>query len=718
MKIFKRFMNSLKKEPISMEIVNPRDTLNIKDIETEEEQNLLTKYTEEYLSKLKGNVLSSIDLEIDELNKQMEMYTSLITEIILGLHKDAFLTEGEKLEAQKDKTNLIIKARKLIMYLNNISSIKRDAEIKLMALERINKEHRILNIFKRKALQSKITNLFLSVYSLNFSGRGLILNSLSCLNEYKSLTEEDKKYLESKGELTSRKELLLEMVKRVLPLEIIKSNGETFESIYEEIAYLEYLLEIEVYKHMDVLPVLIDKIRNIDISKEGSLEEIEDLELRLRIFYEFGKNLVIEEMFQELYEKKFLILTRDIMDYNKYKNSFRTINGMLCQKCYERIIARKIETIFSEYNTSLKELFKNNRRNGLKLISKIFKTKSDRDMFYDILKDTNKLAFLLFLEKRESLESFFKNYWVDKDSYTIFFDFEEHIFTWASVIPYETACRILISIGLINYSPFCRLYNLTKKSSDKDDNVYYLPEGIKQIHIKDTDSRIASGMSSDKSMILRAIRQNAKNKEVHTPSTMRSIKGDLFSGIKIKSLYLNEGFESLTVFPIQEYSIETIGIPSTLSVMENIGIVQTKLKHITINCTKDLENFRNALRNTLKHFITFKGCFNDDSNPLNSPQYYDLSDNKIFLPYLSEQNYLIDISFETLILKNYKNSGFDIVIDTSTLKDKFCVKRREAYGITIKDRELNNLISYIFELVEKEYERLSNEVYDFARKLI
>lgn len=474
MGIFKRLINSLKKEPISMEIVNPRDNLIIKAVETEEEKDLLTKYKEEYLSKLKSNVLSSIDLEIDELNKQMEMYTSLITGIILGLPKDAFLTQREKLDAQKDKTNLIIKARKLIKYLNDISSIKRNAEIKLLALEEVNREHRILNIFKRKALQSKITSLFLSVYSLNSSERGLILNSLACINEYKSLTEEDKKYLKSKEELTSGKELLLEMVKKVLPLEIVKFNGETFESIYEEIAYLEYLLETEVYRNKEVLPILMEKIRRIDVRDEDSLNQIEDLELRLRIFYEFGKNLVTEEMFQELYEKKFLILTRDIMDYNKYKNSFASLNGIE-QKYYEGIIARKLEVVFSKENSVLSELLQNNARKGMKIISKIFKSKESNNVLDDILNSRSKLAFLLSFDRVETLESFFKNYMEDKNYYIL--NFEDPIFTWSAAIPYETVCKIALCEGYTNDNPFYNFYDLIKKSDSKEKMfIIYLKE--------------------------------------------------------------------------------------------------------------------------------------------------------------------------------------------------------------------------------------------------
>lgn len=124
--------------------------------------------------------------------------------------------------------------------------IKRDAEIKLVALEEISKEHKVLRIIKRSALQSKISSLVFMLHSFNAGGQGLILESLATIQEYRNLSDEDKEKI-SENILYLRKRLLLVMVEANMPLELNKYNSETFETIYEEIAYLEHLLEIEVY---------------------------------------------------------------------------------------------------------------------------------------------------------------------------------------------------------------------------------------------------------------------------------------------------------------------------------------------------------------------------------------------------------------------------------------------------------------------------------------
>lgn len=115
------FFNLFKKKNVSREIVNPRDELVLpsKESLTSEELDLLSKYKKDYLNKLKGNVLSSLDLEIDTLSKDFDMYTSLISNVVMDVPKNGFYNE-EEITEEKSKIDLIVKSRKLIIYLNDI----------------------------------------------------------------------------------------------------------------------------------------------------------------------------------------------------------------------------------------------------------------------------------------------------------------------------------------------------------------------------------------------------------------------------------------------------------------------------------------------------------------------------------------------------------------------------------------------------------------------
>lgn len=733
MGIFDIFKRSEKQE-ISTEIVNPRDDLVLPQKEelTSDEINLLNKYKEDYLNRLKGNVLSSLDLEIDTLNNEIEMFRKLISNIIMGHPKDAFL-KPEEITEEKNKEDLIIKARKLIIYLNDILKIKRDAELKLIALEEIRKEHKILRFIKRNALQSKISSLVITLHTFNSTGRGLILESLACIQDYRNLTKEEKE-TKAQEKLNLRKKLLIVMLEVNMPLILTKFHKKTFETIYEEIAFLEHLLEIEVYKHKDVLQVLINKIKNINIKDANALRELEELEFKLRIFYEFGQNLVTDEMFQELYNKKFLILTKDIMDCNTYRTKFRGLK-YIEQKCYEEIIAKKLEKVFSNQNSNLESILKNKAKRGMTLISQIFNLKKSKNLLYDILLDRKNLAFLLSFDSSLGIESFFKNFMVSRISYELELDFEQHIFTWTTLVPYETICKIAICEGYKNFNGFYEFYSLMQEAGvTETEGRYCLPEGLVSIAVKDDVFSFVNNQTSDKSVILKSIKQKATGKTVYTPITLTSMYGDIFKGIKIETLFLNEGFRSLKEFPINNYEIKTVGIPYTFDKITDVRTSfqyasstpedRRTVKHLVFTVKSSIEELRVALINSLRWcFEMSSSCCVEmrglDTKLLNSGHFFDLTSNRTYFPYSMNKHYLIAPLIDTIEFTNYGKFHLNIVLNKKIFENKFLIARREVTASisTLTEEELDNMFFYIKKCVEKEYKRQEQEINKLVKKL-
>ena len=137
MNIINRIKNIIKRKESVQDIINlsgniiiqNRESLNISNLEK------LDKIKEEYIEMIKGKILFSGDLDSKIIQKEMNMQLELITNLFLQEDTNIF----DKINGNT-KLKMIIKSKKLLIYLSKIIEMKNEVELRLIALLEILKE--------------------------------------------------------------------------------------------------------------------------------------------------------------------------------------------------------------------------------------------------------------------------------------------------------------------------------------------------------------------------------------------------------------------------------------------------------------------------------------------------------------------------------------------------------------------------------------------------
>lgn len=653
-----------------------------------------------YSKILKKELIFSSDLEIDNMKKEMEMYINLIQKNFLDTEISPFENPTEFFN-ETNNIKLITKSNKLRIYLNDILNLEKQTELKLLALEKILKEDK-LSIRQRHAIENKIINLTTTIYVFKSQKEAISIEVKACINEYKNnITEVNQNIMNNV--LKDKKTILLKKLEYINPkkLEDYIKNYK-FTSIYNEITYLEYILELEVYKNHPKLKKLLKDIHDFDIKKTKSLKdhdkfkEFNKLELGLTIFYEYGKNLVTIEMIEELYNLKFSIIKENLYDksFRFFEDYYKNLNYAEME-FYEKIIMSRINSILMGNNKVLTISLKEYNHLGIKLIAKILKNENNEYSFYDILNDHQKLTFLLSFDNITE-KDFFSNYYVNRKDYNL--DYEENIFLWTDYIPLETICRIAICENKTQENLYYEFFKLKIKSEEYQRFAfgYRMPEGIKSIFIKDKNTE---------SKILDAIRKESKRGVVFTPSTLITIDGDLFEGTQVKELYLNEGLEKLDNFPASHYNIEKLVIPSTLdSIAYFRDTTNNLLFHITYiqyyaTIVEKYRSIKNLVFDNFKNFDDLKFTL------------------EYLLPFFYSVDYSCNIedsiykvttdSLKTLEIQSFGEMNISVSLTCSEIQEDFYIFRNETesskLSTILSKEEVKQFSNHIIEKLKEKY---------------
>lgn len=108
------------------------------------------------------------------------------------------------------------------------------------------------------------------------------------------------------------------------------------------------------------------------------------------------------------------------------------------------------------------------------------------------------------------------------------------------------------------------MYKLYKMIPTYESDYYSLPEGLTEILFL---GNLGSKQRKTSNDIVKLIREEAKNKCIYMPKSLKRFMGDLF-GSELKSITLNEGLKNLGDEALNKSNITSINIPSTL---ENFG---------------------------------------------------------------------------------------------------------------------------------------------------
>jgi len=566
-----------------------------------EKQEKIDEYKKEYLKTLGlTRTITSVDIMPEELHDYQNIYLDLLMNLfeVEDSSEVSFDSPNDIIDEDLD---LSIKCLKLRIYLEHVRELIIETKLRLIALNEILNEKK-LSKAKGNAVLNELNNLQHSLFifqNQEWSMIKAIHNNLIMIEgiDLKTFLENiDNPKIEETDEtlINKRLEEVREMAIIVIP-DIVGYLESLNLSPKVLIATLEQELEIYIYTHKDDLIKLrnekgdlcfeIDSnthffeylkfaasisyekdIAEVIAHKKEYLSRIRKLELLYKMFSKYGRNLVTKEELKELYERKFRILTIDIFG-DTYENPFKDLTK-LEKETYENILFEKVESITKGTNSTLLMLSVALSGKNYRDISKIFmeflKGGKNTISYSKLLGSEEKIAlqFLLALDLDEGLTIFFDQV---KDSLDYNINAFRDIFVWDSKLPLSTICKIIdwnVKLNLIKEKDLPLIYRLYKMLPTYKSDYYSLPEGLIKILFLKSFKQIKN--SND---IVSLIREEAKNKCVRMPKSLKSFSEDLF-GLEIKSIALNEGLKNLGDEALKKSNISSINIPSTL---ENFG---------------------------------------------------------------------------------------------------------------------------------------------------
>lgn len=543
------------KKDTSMNLMSFKSEARIrsKDELTENELEQFEFYKKEYSSLLKKQVLFSKNLDIESLTNDNDMHMELISNLFTKDEVNPFVSIHSSIDIEK-LLDYKIQVEKVNMYLSDILNLRKETEIRIMVLEEILNSPKFLSITKINAIVNKIENMITKLHIFEVQGTAIYLDALSLIKtlEISDINDEE----ELKILLTNKKCFLHQSLKLLDKDKYSKIKKINFKTISLECAYLERKLEIYVYNHKNEVENIKKEIENLK-DKTGSWENLknafEKIEKKVKVFYLYGKNLISEDLINDLYKIKFTLFTSNII--NHYDTSIVENMNYIEMECYQNIILFKLENIFKLKNYCFNDLTGEEYVKALKILENIMKNDNKEYDFYEILFNVKKLAFLLSFNNSGDTLRFFQEFYEPKSEYSNL-DFCEDAFKWNDYLPLDTIYTVMETCELEVYPPLFKFYLLINKRIPKNRYYYKLPEGITKINVGDCNK------SHSNQKLVDDIRKKMKDKVVIMPSSLKDLGGYLFYGVDVRRIVLNEGLTTLAPFSIDVVS--EVNYPYTL----------------------------------------------------------------------------------------------------------------------------------------------------------
>ena len=592
-------------------IINIGDLIQIPGIEyfkdNKEALELIEEYKKECLEILsQKKTIVTKDISSKELINKKDMYINLLLNIVMK--EDYYTYENQELLDNK------IILLKLKLYLEAIIKIENETIARLIALLELEKSRKV-PIRNRNTLKTEIDNLKISLYTL-ISQKTSIKTEID--NYLTHISISDNRMYPSKIE--ERRDKTIKYASYLIDVNEIYSNKElTDNNIYKQmaiIALLETKIEEYLYTNKPSMWYLngsADSIkytpdlnyREAKTIKNRLLQDLNKLEEQYMLYHKFGRNLVTYDDWYSLYSAKFRILTFDISEnyYDGYLDNliFGNVNEIE-STIYASIITHKqfniarganqvINAIHESITVKQHDLY--TEQNIKKMLANYFKDDGKRFEFYgtkDYHISVEALRLLLSLDSKKDFYRLLNNK-INIHKLPInpcFNIFKEHngAFVFDDKIPLSTVIEIIDNKGIPDYYKCLKeLYTLYKEiygnyffmandifdripNEVKYSNLYLLPEGIK----------ILQGNYETHNYYLNKVINEAKNKVVIFPKSLKKINSSYIMPQNTKGMILNDGLEKIGYYSQIETYNEILDIPSSLTQCDTYGIKMCNIK--------------------------------------------------------------------------------------------------------------------------------------------
>ncbi len=549
--VFRNLYNNLfnKNQVNSTEVVNLVDTLIIPKRENLSEQyvKMLDTFKSEYVDKLRHRVLFSGDLDIDGVRQDMDMNIELLRDILSKEVGTSIFSVVNSETVDTMQVNYMVRASKMELYLDHILELEREVKLRILALDEILKEKVFFSLIKKNAIRNKLDNL-------RFLGHVFQNQVFASINEIKASIKEmetlqfTKDLDDCSEEVSSKMMELLSMLNVVAPDKCEEVKVSEFTSPYLKMAYIERELELYVYNHKNDVQVLEREVRNYTVFYPFySYDEVkslsDSLENKLRVFYEYGKDLVSKELLFLFYSKKFECISHMFWRNSNYNIHLSTNINYIELEFYTECVMNIIQKIITYSDMDAKEI---------KLFTKALKNNNNEYDFYDIL--TSKKIFLVLSLDHGCINNFFDNFRFEKSEFDGLLNFYEDVFGWEDELSFDALNMVIQSEQLEDKFPLFKFYNYYKSKRNSDSKYFSLPNGITRINIKEDETN----------PILSYIRNNAKGKTVVTPESLKEISGPWLKDVSIENLYLERGLEKLGSESLPNKKFRTLIVHSSI----------------------------------------------------------------------------------------------------------------------------------------------------------
>lgn len=513
---------------------------DIKDLD------LLDRYKDEIINILSNKGFStSLDINIDKINKEHNIITELIVNLSLNT-KDEF----RSIKDPKEYIEFEIDMRKISLILNDLNSLREKVKTLIVSLNEVLKERTFMLPNKKKAIKNKISQLLQTLYIINSEYYALSLEKENFLKHTEiNEVEKNDDYYNAENEIFT----LLNFFNYTFLSDIPKKDINEF-TYY---AFLTYELERLALAKKDKKDELFNRLNEIskkELSKENKdelLEEIVSLENDFQLLYYYGRNIIKDEDLWPLYELKFNILTFNI-DYNAFN---LICDSKIEYENYKKIISLMLEQIHTETALNIDKKY----TDLLEAIFNKYKYNSDNIINEPLLLNLLLAAF------NNDLYNFFEKFTIKKNDVQEklginIFDNPRQI-RFSPNIPLSTICLYFILANKNDFNDFVSLYAKCKKEHDKEERHektrMIIPEGIAYINIDINNPH----------PVIKKFWDEAEEHIVVFPSTLKEWSGPItHEDSFINGLELNNGLKKLDIGLVKEHenSNHAIIIPPSL----------------------------------------------------------------------------------------------------------------------------------------------------------
>lgn len=559
----------------------------------------------------KRTIVSS-ELTPTNLRNKMNMYVELILNLIESDEQAISFAPNNK-EAGYEKLEITCKMAKLKTYFYQIMRLEIETTLRLVALTELLSEKVFFSSRKKNAIREEINNLSSSLLAFQNQKQAIEMEISAYIKDYGNLNNQEFTISndEEKNLVNSRYQELKMMLKILnIPFQHKRKNI----SPITEMVLMEQAMEDYIYTHKketaklhQELEAMATYFASLD-DPEELVSQINELELKYKAFATFGRNLITKEELVKLYELKFKIITKDILD--KPNLNVPSLSNKIELECYEEIVFKKISSLLKNEHP----LYQNNHSFitlCIPSIVSILKDGKSEFNYWNILNNHELLSFLLSFDKENGLEEYLEKKQKSKSLYPNI-DFCEECFTWAENLPLETIyivkylndqCSENEIFNTIDADPY---YNLFKYIVNRQSLSRHLPEGIVKINLPNNNLHY-NGESQDSSEKSKQFVERFKQllgvpSNITTPKTLEELSGEIYKEQRMNYVNLNDGLKKIGEYVFYKSRIHTLIIPSSLVTIDPRAFEQCKLSEVYIKdfsklnlSSTNLDNLMNIL---------------------------------------------------------------------------------------------------------------------------